>query len=172
MTFQISLTPFFTNFTFDGQSTARLVANVATDVITLHAKRMKIDEDSLSVSENDQDVTKAGFGFDEAREFFKIYLAQPVTAGSTITIYTRYVGELSDDLAGFYRSSYEADGETRYLAITQFQSTDARRAFPCLDEPAMKAVFKITLGRPTTYSSASNMPIAQRGVPMQGQVRK
>ena len=47
-------------------------------------------------------------------------------------------GILNDELRGLYRSTYKVDGETRIMATTQFEATDARRAFPCWDEPAMK----------------------------------
>ena len=52
------------------------------------------------------------------------------------------------------------------MAITQFQISDARRAFPCLDEPALKAKFNVSLGRTKDMTSLSNMPIAKKGEKM------
>ena len=55
-------------------------------------------------------------------------------------------GMLNDKLRGFYRSTFtDDDGDERVIATTQFEATDARRAFPCWDEPDFKAVFAVTL---------------------------
>ena len=57
-----------------------------------------------------------------------------------------FTGTLNDQLRGFYRSTFtDDDGDQRVIATTQFESTNARRAFPCWDEPDLKAVFEVTL---------------------------
>lgn len=72
-----------------------------------------------------------------------------------------YDGILSDKMAGFYRSSYkDAEGNTKYMGVTQFEATDARRAFPCWDEPAIKATYSISLVIPSELVALSNMPVA------------
>jgi puromycin-sensitive aminopeptidase len=73
----------------------------------------------------------------------------------------RFTGTLNDKLRGFYRSTYtDAAGETYTIATTQFESVDARRAFPCWDEPDRKAVFEITLIVDRDVEAFSNSPIA------------
>lgn len=68
--------------------------------------------------------------------------------------------KLRKDLKGFYQSTYKAkDGKDRLVAATQFEPVDARTAFPCFDEPAMKATFNITIEYTTGYIALSNMPI-------------
>ncbi|KAI9142065.1 peptidase family M1-domain-containing protein [Paraphysoderma sedebokerense] len=78
------------------------------------------------------------------------------------TIRMKYSGKLRTQLNGYYLSKYDtASGERRYLAVTQFEATDARRAFPCFDEPEMKATFDITMYVQKTYHALSNMPVRQ-----------
>ncbi|XP_075898964.1 aminopeptidase Ey-like [Nelusetta ayraudi] len=71
-------------------------------------------------------------------------------------LHTEFTGELADDLGGFYRSEYD-DGEgPKVIATTQMQPTDARKAFPCFDEPAMKAIFNITILHDNNTIALSN----------------
>lgn len=76
------------------------------------------------------------------------------------TLNVVFTGELNDKLRGLYRSKYlNEKGEERYAAVTQFESTDARRCFPCWDEPALKATFDISLIVPPDLVALSNMPV-------------
>ncbi|MBY0376881.1 M1 family metallopeptidase, partial [Patescibacteria group bacterium] len=74
-----------------------------------------------------------------------------------------FKGLLNDKMRGFYRSKYSVGGKERHMATTQFEATDARRAFPCFDEPAQKAVFHVSLVVPSDKTAISNtMPVSVR----------
>ena len=80
-------------------------------------------------------------------------------------------GELNDQLHGFYRSTYTDDEGTHTIATTQFEAADARRAFPCWDEPDLKAVFGVTLVVPEGIVALSNGPEVEREPTGDGRVR-
>ncbi|XP_075149907.1 suppressor of ER stress-induced death [Haematobia irritans] len=94
----------------------------------------------------------------EAKQFFVIELYDKLVRNMKYVINIKFTGLIQDTLQGFYRSSYQVGNETRWLASTQFQATDARRAFPCFDEPALKAKFQLNIARPKNLSTISNMP--------------
>ena len=74
-----------------------------------------------------------------------------------------FSGSLTDGITGFYKSVYKNEkGENIPIATSKFQPTDARKAFPCFDEPSFKSTFTVTLIRPTEgYLALSNMPVEQ-----------
>ncbi|KAF4365814.1 hypothetical protein G4B88_012879 [Cannabis sativa] len=80
-----------------------------------------------------------------------------------------FEGVLNDKMKGFYRSTYKHNGEKKNMAVTQFEPADARQCFPCWDEPACKATFKITLDVPSDLVALSNMPIIEENV--KGQIK-
>jgi len=85
----------------------------------------------------------------------------PLPAGRG-TIDMDFEGELNDQLHGFYRSTFtDSEGAPHVLAATQFEATDARRAFPCFDEPDKKAVFAITLDIAARLSAVSNTALVE-----------
>ncbi|XP_035507669.1 aminopeptidase N-like [Morone saxatilis] len=78
-------------------------------------------------------------------EYLVLQLHSRLAVGSLYLLYTEFLGELADDLQGFYRSEYIEDGVKKVVATSQMQATYARKTFPCFDEPAMKAVFNVTI---------------------------
>lgn len=78
---------------------------------------------------------------------------------SDAVLETDFTGELNDKMKGFYRSKYVVGSEEKYAAVTQFEATDARRCFPCWDEPAIKATYDIILTIPQDRVGLSNMPV-------------
>ncbi|WKT58958.1 hypothetical protein QVH35_09890 [Candidatus Nitrosotenuis chungbukensis] len=98
---------------------------------------------------------------DEKNESLTILIPKKISGAARIFI--DYTGILNDRLVGFYRSQYkDKSGNTKYLATTQFEAADARRAFPCWDEPAAKATFGITLVTEKNYTAVSNMNIISK----------
>src|SRR5207247_11186092 len=93
---------------------------------------------------------------DEAAERARLTFPRTLTPGEwRLTL--RFTGILNDKLHGFYRSTYkDAAGASHTIAATQFEATDARRAFPCWDEPAFKAIFAVTLVVPERLAAISN----------------
>ena len=97
-------------------------------------------------------------------EFTLFTFAQPIPA-SILKMTIAYKGQLSSSLAGYYLSTYHLDGERgqgHHIATTQFEPTDARRAFPCLDEPSQKATFEIIMSVQSQYHALSNMPVKSK----------
>jgi puromycin-sensitive aminopeptidase len=98
---------------------------------------------------------------DVERERVGLTFPDPITPGSH-TIALRFRGKLSELLVGFYRSTYvDDDGSEHPIATTHFETCDARRAFPCFDEPSFKATFEITLVAPAGMGAYSNCMVAR-----------
>jgi aminopeptidase N len=121
--------------------------------IVLHARRLAIKSHELKKNA-DLILTEPSLSFENVTEKLTIKLSSDakLEANVTYTLSISYSGTLDDSMEGFYRSSYMEGGKRKWLGTTQFQSTDARRAFPCLDEPGFKAVFGITINRPKDFN--------------------
>ena len=102
----------------------------------------------------------------ETTEYLVVHLKGSLEAESVYEMDSVFEGELADDLAGFYRSEYMDGDVKKVLATTQMESTDARKSFPCFDEPAMKATFNITLIHPSNLTALSNMLPKGDSVPL------
>ncbi|XP_044735757.1 aminopeptidase N-like [Chrysoperla carnea] len=150
-------------FKFNGYVVIKLKVVEPTNVIQLHSADLDIPFDEVKLLDNDENKIEIDSqSFDKEQEFYTITLNDYLkNDDKNYSLFIPFAGNLTEGLAGFYRSSYidRATNEKKWLATTQFESTDARRAFPCFDEPEMKAKFKISLGHNSNYTAISNMPL-------------
>src|SRR6266536_2600358 len=134
--YDLHLTPDLSNDTFEGDVRIRVQVQQPTASITLHAVDLRFLETTISAGGSTQQAVVA---LDPDLETATLTVPRPLPSGAA-TIAIRYSSVLNDQLRGFYLSR----GNNRNYATTQMEATDARRAFPCFDEPAMKATFTIT----------------------------
>ena len=128
-----------------------------TDCVIIHSKSMNISNSTMR-QYNKRIGVQDDFTYEE-NDFYVLKLSTPLSVG-VASLEIGYYYELGDDLVGFYRSSYtDASGNTHWIATTQFEPTDARKAFPCFDEPALKATFTITITHSSSLNAHSNMPV-------------
>ncbi|KAF2196759.1 hypothetical protein GQ43DRAFT_382549 [Delitschia confertaspora ATCC 74209] len=158
--YDLTLEPNFENFTYEGKVVIDLDVVEDTTSISLNTIDLKIH--STQVTSGDQVIASSSeLQYDEDTQTTKISLSDTIRAGSKAKLTHTFTGILNDNMTGFYRSSFKAqDGSTTYLATTQMEPTDARRAFPCFDEPALKAEFTITLIADKKMTCLSNMDVA------------
>ena len=155
--YDIRLEPDLTTLTFRGTETVTLDVTEQISEVMLNAVELTIESASL---ENDRgDAIRATPALDEATERCRLTLASPAVVGHW-RLRLSFRGTLNDKLRGFYRSVYkDPNGVSRTMAATQFEATDARRAFPCWDEPSFKAVFAVTLVIDPALTAVSNTAI-------------
>ncbi|XP_041081686.1 aminopeptidase Ey-like [Polyodon spathula] len=154
------LTPTEGLYTFTGKSVVIFECVKATNLILIHSKKLNLTAPAeLYGSAGSTPPAITNSWMEKATEFLVIQLQSNLEAGKTYSLSTKFVGELADDLAGFYRSEYMEDGVKKIVATTQMQATDARKSFPCFDEPAMKARFNITLIHDPDRVALSNSPV-------------
>ena len=155
--YQISLTVNLPD-SFDVQGEVNITATTTTKTkyILIHAKDMNITRTHVIQGGNEIALKKTFFYSEN--DFYVIELSKALkTAPLSIHLVFNYT--LRDNLVGFYRSSYvTSTNETRHLATTQFEPTNARAAFPCFDEPAFKANFTTQITHNEQYMAVSNMP--------------
>ena len=164
--YKIHLEPDLVNFTFAGTVEILFDARHSTAEIVLDLP--EIDIWHCRVLPNDDPVDCA-FSVDPAKEELRITLPEPMSG--TIRLKIGYQGLINDQMAGFYRSKYSYQDQTGYMAVTQFEESDARRAFPCMDHPASKATFDITIDIEPHLVAISNGAVKEKKMIDNGKMR-
>lgn len=160
--YELRLEPELASSTFQGEETIVLTVKEVTTEIVLNAAELQIT--SATVMQGTGVTQHGSITLDDKTERCRIAFPSSIAPG-TWSLRLIFNGTLNDKLRGFYRSKYkDASGAERYLAATQFEATDARRAFPCWDEPAFKAVFATTLVIDPALTAVSNSAILSQFV--------
>ncbi|RDY09549.1 Aminopeptidase M1 [Mucuna pruriens] len=160
--YDIRLKPDLVAHRFAGSVAVSLDIVAATSFIVLNAAELSFGTDAVSFTNQDsvKVLKPSRLELFEDDEILVLEFPEQIPIGLGV-LAIRFEGILNDRMKGFYRSTYEHNGEKKTMAVTQFEPADARRCFPCWDEPACKATFKITLDVPSELVALSNMPIVE-----------
>jgi aminopeptidase N len=155
--YTIIIEPDLERFRFAGRMTMLAETRQPLDTIRLDCAELAIWQCRVKADSAGDDPADCSFTLDPAKEKLTLHLPETLTGAFEITI--DYVGKINNRMAGFYRSRISGDHKPDHIAVTQFQESDARRAFPCLDHPVRKAVFTITMIIPEALTAISNTGI-------------
>jgi len=159
--YDLELAPDISSCRFEGTERIELEVLDELDEIVLNADGLTISEATITPgwgADATTVPTALSASLDVANTLVRFGHGAPVPPGR-YTLACRFAGALNDQLQGFYRSQFvDAEGNERTIATTQFEETDARKAFPCFDEPDLKAVFGVTLLAPPGMLAVSNGP--------------
>ena len=156
--YELMFEPLFHNFKFNGEEIITLNLSKPTNSIKIDAAELSIKESHII---QEGKIISSESSLNEKDEKLTIKLAKKIKGKAKLSI--KFTGTLNDRLLGFYKSQYkDRKGKTKYLATTQFEAADARRAFPCWDEPAVKATFDVSLLVDKHLDAISNMPVISK----------
>ncbi len=150
--YKISIKPDLQNFTFAGSEIIEIALDRSVKEIILHAAELDITE-AECIQENY--IVNASVSYDVRAETATLHFSNTLQKGKCQLKLT-FTGVITEKMRGYYRSSYQHEGQLKHVTTTQFESTDARRAFPCFDEPAQKAIFEMSLLIPSHMIAISN----------------
>jgi len=138
--YKIHLEPDLRRFTFSATTEILVHAPYPVAKITLNSLELAVRSCQAFV---EGAFSECPFRVDPQKEALSLFLPRNLSGQLALRIH--YQGEINDKMAGFYRSRYKKNGQTAYMAVTQFEESDARRAFPCFDRPDKKATFDIEM---------------------------
>ncbi|KAI9795929.1 MAG: hypothetical protein M1833_006577 [Piccolia ochrophora] len=158
------------NFSYQGTVKIDVDVRNSTKEIVLNAHQLKILKVELLVvqSKTQQNIEVSDISYDEKSQRATLAFPTELPPSSKALLTVSFRGTMNNVMAGFYRSKYKPaappapsvakDDEFHYMLSTQFESCDARRAFPCFDEPNLKATFDFEIEVPEDQVALSNMP--------------
>ncbi len=154
--YTLTLEPDLERFRFSGRTDIRMRCDGPVSHVRLNALDLDIHGCDVVVGNR---IRACAFECDPGGEALNITLPRP--CGGSLLLRIDYEGEINDKMAGFYRSACTAHGRPSHIAVTQFQESDARRAFPCFDHPRHKATFDVSMVIDSRLTAVSNMDVRE-----------
>ncbi|PYK04687.1 MAG: aminopeptidase [Verrucomicrobia bacterium] len=154
--YSVRFVPDIDKFAFTGSETVKLGAHKPVRQLILNALELKITGASIDGKALPQSAMKT----DEKNELLTLALPSQLAAGHH-TLALSFSGKINQQGQGLFYMGYQEQGTgAKRIALgTQFEATDARRLFPCWDEPSFRARFQLTAVVPENWLAVSNMPI-------------
>ena len=152
---------------YDGLVKIDSKVKTATDEVVLNTKHLEINEVQVSGKDGGSSIASMkDVSYDKTSERATIKLSKELPTGDAV-LAIKFKGKMNNKMEGFYRAKYKpavtpttapTDDKHHYMFSTQFEPCDARQAFPCFDEPNLKASFELELEIPDDLVAISNMP--------------
>ncbi|NXT55172.1 AMPE aminopeptidase, partial [Pluvianellus socialis] len=149
---------------YTGSVSISIALEKSTSHLWLHLRETKITEmPTLRKQSGQQIVLNDCFAY--TPQEYIVMKAEPELSVSNeddpYILTLKFEGRLNGSLVGFYRTTYVADGMIKSIAATDHEPTDARKSFPCFDEPNKKATYNISIIHEKAYKALSNMPVQE-----------
>src|SRR5436190_630572 len=154
--YAIRIVPNLDNFTFAGSETVKLNVRGPVHQLVLNGLELKITDASL----DSKALPDSAITIDKKNELLTLALPSDVATGDH-TLALSFAGKINQQGQGLFYMPYQEQGSgaRKVMLGTQFEATDARRFFPCWDEPAFRARFQLTVVVPENWLAVSNMPV-------------
>jgi aminopeptidase N len=154
--YAIRIAPDLKKFAFTGSETVKLQVRQPVRQLVLNALEIKITGASL----DGKAIPASALKLDPKQETLTVTLASELPAGPH-SLDLNFTGKINQQGQGLYYAPYqeEGTGAKKIMLGTQFEATDARRFFPCWDEPSFRARFQLTVVLPENFTAFSNMPV-------------
>jgi aminopeptidase N len=150
--YELELKPDLDSFTVSGHESIEIEVTKATRQVILNTHELQI--------------TAARFvsgpaltaGLDSTNQLFTLTAANEINPGK-YQLELAFAGKITESASGMFVLKYVAPSGDKMMVATQFEATDARRTFPCFDEPSFRATFTLTAEVPESIQAVSNMPV-------------
>ncbi|XP_045655108.1 LOW QUALITY PROTEIN: glutamyl aminopeptidase [Ursus americanus] len=160
--YDLEVKPLLEEDTYTGSVTISINVSAPTRYLWLHLRETRITQlPELKRSSGEQVEVRRCFEY-KKQEYVVMEAGEELAASSGEGAYLltmKFAGWLNGSLVGFYRTTYEENGQIKSIAATDHEPTDARKSFPCFDEPNKKATYTISIVHPKEYQAVSNMPV-------------